>query len=262
MEKERLHPLMYDLLDQNRQGKISRREFLRFSALLGVSAGASMTLGGFAHPGRAWAATPKRGGTLKISSLLQKVTHPAQLSWPEPSNQLRQVAQLLTRTDYQNVTHPILLKKWEVSGDLKTWTLHLKQGIKFNNGDDFTSEDVAFTIGQWLDPENKSAMLGLMGAYLDRNGIEKVDPYTVKLHLKKGEIGVPEHLYSYQCIMLNRKTFEGDFTEGASRHWPLHYRVLSSRRDLHPQSAERLLGDGSRRQAPALFRQTGVHRSG
>jgi peptide/nickel transport system substrate-binding protein len=211
MEKERLHPLMYDLLDQNRQGKISRREFLRFSALLGISAGAAMTLGGFAHPGRTWAATPKRGGTLKISALVQKVTHPAQLSWPEASNQLRQVAQYLTLNDYQNVTHPYLVRRWEVSDDLKTWTLHLKEGIKFNNGDDFTADDVVFTMGQWLDPEVKSAMLGLMGGYLAKSGIEKAGTYTVKLHLKTGEIGVPEHLHTYSCFILNHKTFEGDF---------------------------------------------------
>jgi peptide/nickel transport system substrate-binding protein len=211
MEKERLHPLVHDLLDQNRQGKISRREFLRFSALLGLSVGAATSLGGFAPLRSAWAQTPKRGGTLKIAALVQKITHPAQLAWPEPTNQLRQVAQHLTLTDFQNITHPYLLKKWEVSDDLKTWTLHLQEGVKFNNGDEFTAEDVVFTIGQWLDPEVKSAMLGLIGGYLDKSGLEKAGKYTVKLNLKKPEIGVPEHLYSYQCVMLNHKTFEGDF---------------------------------------------------
>jgi len=204
MNKEKHHPLIDEMLDQLNQGKIDRRQFLRFSTLLGLSAGAAMALGGFGPLRKAWAAVPQRGGTLKISALVQQLSHPAQLSWPEPSNQMRQVAQYLTRTDFQNVTHPYLLKKWEVSADLKTWTFHLRQGIKFNNGDDFTADDVAFTIGQWLDPEVKSSMLGLMGGYLDKNGIEKVDDQTIKLHLKKGEIGVPEHCYNYSCLILNR----------------------------------------------------------
>jgi len=211
MDKGKNHLLFYELLDGYRSGKVNRRQFLRFSALLGVSVAGSATLGGLAPIRKVWASTPKRGGTLKISAIVQKLTHPAQLSWPEPANQIRQVAQYLTRIDAENVTHPYLLKKWEVSDDLKTWTLHLHQGIKFNNGDEFTSADVAFTIGQWIDPGVKSSMLGLMGGYLDPTGIEKVGSYTVKLHLKKPEIAVPEHFYQYTALILNHKTFEGDF---------------------------------------------------
>ena len=211
MSSQRLHPLVHDLLEQRRQGKIDRRQFLRFSTMLGLSATAAASLGGPGSLGRAWAAGPRRGGTLKISALVQKLTHPAQLSWPEPSNPLRQVAQHLTVVDEKNMVHPKLLEKWSVSDDLKTWTLFLKKGVKFNNGDDFTAEDVAFTIGQWLDPEVKSSMLGLMGGYLEPSGVEKKDPHTVVLHLKKPEIGLPYHLYHYPAVILNHKTFEGDF---------------------------------------------------
>lgn len=211
MGENKRHPLVDDLVEQHRERKISRREFLRYCTLLGVSAGAAMTLGGFSPIRKAWAASPKRGGTIKIAALVQKMTHPAQLSWPEPANQIRQVAQYLTLIDVENIPHPYLLEKWDVSDDLKTWTLHLRTGITFNNGDDFTSADVAFTMGQWLDPEVKSSMLGMMGGYLDPSGIENVDEHTVKLHLKKPEIAIPEHLYHYNAVMLNHKTFEGDF---------------------------------------------------
>ena len=211
MTRKKLHPLMSDLLNQHRQGKMSRRQFLRYSTLLGVSVGAAMTLGGFAPVQKAFAATPKRGGTLKISGLIRKMSHPAQLGWPDPSNIARQIAQYLTITDPDNITHPYLLKAWGVSDDLKTWTLHLRKGIRFNNGDEFTSEDVVFSMKQWLDKDIKSSLLGLMGDYLNSSGIEKVDKHTVKLHLKKAQIGVPEHLFAYQALMLNHKTFEGDF---------------------------------------------------
>jgi peptide/nickel transport system substrate-binding protein len=38
-----------------------------------------------------------------------------------------------------------------------------------------------------------------------------VADYQVKLHLKRPEIGVPEHLFHYPAMILNHKTFEGDF---------------------------------------------------
>jgi peptide/nickel transport system substrate-binding protein len=95
--------------------------------------------------------------------------------------------------------------------DLKTWTFNLRQGIKFNNGDEFTADDVVFTLNQWLDKDVGSSLLGMVGAYLSPTGIEKTDKYQVKLHLSKPEIAVPEHMFHYPALVLNHRTFEGDF---------------------------------------------------
>jgi peptide/nickel transport system substrate-binding protein len=148
---------------------------------------------------------------MKISAPVHKVTHPAQFSWIGPSNQIRQVAEFLTFTDAKNITHPYLLKNWEASDDLVTWTLNLRQGIFFNNGDEFTSNDVVFTMNQWLNKDVGSSMLGLMKSYLEPSGIEKTGKYQLKLHLKRPEIAIPEHLFHYPAFILNSRTFEGDF---------------------------------------------------
>ncbi|NIQ40323.1 MAG: ABC transporter substrate-binding protein [Proteobacteria bacterium] len=210
-EKKRMHPWIPELAEFLRQGKLTRREFVRYAALLGMSAGAASQIAGLTRPRKAFGATPKYGGTLKVSAAVQKVTHPAQFSWIEPSNQLRQVAEYLTYTDRDNITHPYLLKNWEASDDLKTWTLNLERGVRFNNGDEFTADDVVFTLNQWLNKDVGSSLLGMMGVYLDVTGIEKVNRYQVKLHLKQPELGVPEHLFHYPALVLNHKTFEGDF---------------------------------------------------
>ena len=120
------------------------------------------------------AADIKRGGTLRIAGPVHKVTHPAQFSWITPTNQLRQVAEYLTYTDADNVTHPYLLENWQASDDLKTWTLNLRQGVKFNNGDTFTADDVIFTLNQWLNKDVGSSMMGMIGGYLDAGGSTKV----------------------------------------------------------------------------------------
>ena len=107
------HSAVNDLKSDYEKGKMSRREFIRFATLLGVSAAAATQMAGLAWPGRAQAAAIKRGGKLRVAAPVQKVTHPAQFSWIAPTNQLRQVTEYLTFTDGDNITHPYLVEKWE-----------------------------------------------------------------------------------------------------------------------------------------------------
>lgn len=206
----KIHPAVKDLKSDMDKGKMSRREFIRMSTLLGVSAYTATQMAGLGWATKAFAGEIKPGGTLRIASPVQKVTHPAQFSWISSTNQLRQVVEYLTYTDADNVTHPYLLDNWQVSEDLKTWTLNLRQGITFNNNDPFTADDVIFTFKQWLNKDVGSSMMNMIGGYLDANNIEKASDHQVKLHLNAAEIAVPEHLFHYPAMVLNHKTFEGD----------------------------------------------------
>lgn len=223
MNKLYLHPYIPELQDQYRRGKVSRREFMRMATLLGMSfAAASSFLAGCAPPGGGElqeiegteeapaAAGPKYGGTMTVATRVQRLDHPARLSWIEGANAMRLVNEYLTFTDWDNITHPWLLDRWEANETVDEWTLFLKEGIKFNDGTPLTADDVVFTMGQWLDPEVGSSTAGLM-SYLTPENIEKVDDLTVKLHLSSPQIGVPEALFHYPNLILP-KTFEGDWT--------------------------------------------------
>ena len=212
-KSKQVHKAVHSLKNDLDKKKLTRREFIRYASLLGVSAAAASQMAGiFLYPAaKAEASTIKRGGVIRIASPVQKVSHPSNISWISPTNQLRNIAEYLTYTDAQNVTHPYLLENWQVSDDIKTWTLNLRKGIKFNNGDDFTADDVIFTFQQWFDKDVGSSMMALMSGYLDLSGIKKINDHQIKLHLKIPEIAVPEHLFHYPAMILNHRTFQGDF---------------------------------------------------
>jgi peptide/nickel transport system substrate-binding protein len=206
----KIHPRIYDLKDYLEKGKLTRREFLRYATLLGMSAAAASQMIGFTWPGKASAAGIKRGGVLKVSQQIQKIDHPARYSWLMPSNAMRMIFEYMTLTGPDNITRPYLCESWDASEDLKTWTFNVRKGVKFNNGDQFQSDDCIFTITQWLNKDVGSSLLGLVGSYLDASGIEKVDNHQFKLHLKRPEIAIPEHFFQYTAQVLNHRTFEGD----------------------------------------------------
>lgn len=233
MSEKRLHPIIREAQEQLRQGHISRREFIRISTLLGlsaVSAGALAacapketpapagptsapavpTATSAAAPTTAPAGAPVRGGTLKASTRVERVDHPARFSLVSQSHAWRHVFEYLTFTDYKGITHPYLLESWEASDDLLTWTLKVRKGVTFNNGKELTADDVVFNFQQWLDVDVGSSLLGQM-SYLEASGVEKMDDYTVVLHLKEPTITLPEDLFHYgACIV--PKEFEGDIT--------------------------------------------------
>jgi peptide/nickel transport system substrate-binding protein len=224
----RIHPYVPELQEQLRQGRISRREFLRAATLLGVSLPAAKILAACGAPGgpaaqpSSAAAAPeasaipaagavKRGGTLRVGIQVPAVDHPARFSWVSDSNEFRQVYEYLTETGADNITRPYLLESWEVNDTLDVWTLKLHQGIKWSNGDELTAEDVRFNFREWLNPHTRSSILGLWEGFLTIENVTALDDYTVELKLDAPKLDVPETLFHYPAQIMHR-SFNGDLT--------------------------------------------------
>ena len=94
--EDELHTAIPKLIEDLEQHKISRREFLRFATLLGVSAVTAYGLAGLTAPRKAMAAMPK-GGTVRISMRVLDVKDPHTWSWVFDSNVGRQLVEYLVR---------------------------------------------------------------------------------------------------------------------------------------------------------------------
>lgn len=71
---------------------------------------------------------------------------------------------------------PVLAERWEILDPL-TYKFYLKKGVKFHNGEEMTAEDVVFSFKRVSSP--KSFFAGSRGKYIDPNGYEILDKYTV-----------------------------------------------------------------------------------
>jgi peptide/nickel transport system substrate-binding protein len=216
---EKVHPAIYDLKVDMDKGKITRREFLRYATLLGMSAVTASQMAGLIWPKKAIAAQ-KRGGVLRFGMQVQEMADPGTYSWTQKSIVSRHMVEYLVETGPDNITRPYLAESWEASSDLKTWTFHLRKGVKWSNGDDFNADDVVFNFTRWLDPKTGSSNLGLFDAMLEETGekdakgnpvkrmipnaVQKVDNHTVKLNLKSPVLSIPENLYNYPTAIVHR----------------------------------------------------------
>jgi len=77
-----------------------------------------------------------------------------------------------------------LAESWEVSKDGKTWIFHLRKGVKWFDGKEFTADDVVFTFNQiYLNPNIPNSTKDILRLEGGFPKFEKLDKYTVKVSL-------------------------------------------------------------------------------
>lgn len=74
---------------------------------------------------------------------------------------------------------PSLATSYTVSKDQKTWTFHLRKGVKFSNGQPMTSKDVKFSLDL---NDKKSSQWQFINSAI--SSITTPDKYTVQIHTK------------------------------------------------------------------------------
>ena len=101
---------------------------------------------------------------------------------------------------------PVLAESYEQLDD-RTYKFHLRKGVKFHNGEEFTADDVVFSLTRVTDPK-RSVFAKSKGVWIDPKGFEVIDKYTVIVRTNGpvgGWIGSMKHPYA---MILNRKAVE------------------------------------------------------
>jgi peptide/nickel transport system substrate-binding protein len=185
-------PLELDLVESYAKGSVSRREFVRRGTLIGLSlpfmsaiisacgssggsssdttaggGGSAATSGGTS----AGSGTGTPGGTIKVAS--QKPAGPLDPVAMQDLGTYGIIAQcfeyLTTLGD--NDIAPGLAEKWTPNSDGSEWTFELRKGVKWQDGTDFTSADVAATMDRMVDAGNS----GLKGI-IEKGAVDSSDP--------------------------------------------------------------------------------------
>ncbi len=125
------------------------------------------------------------------------------------------------------LTEPALAKSWKISPDGLTYTLVLRQGIKFSDGQPLDADDVLFTFRLYLDENVHATQRDLLIVGGKPIVVRKVDAHTVVFQLAK-TYGVGERLFDGLAI-LPRHLLEKPYQEGklgqigslatAADHW-------------------------------------------
>ncbi|EYD71753.1 extracellular solute-binding protein, family 5 [Limimaricola hongkongensis DSM 17492] len=195
---------------EHRAGKLSRREFLTRATALGVGSSAAFGLIGLPVPARA-EAHGEVGGTLRMEMETKAIKDPRIADWSQISNFYRGWLEYLVQYEADGSITPMLLDSWEANEDATQFTLKVREGVTWNNGDPFTAADVVRNITRWCDGTVEgNSMAGRMSQLVDpetnqaRDGaIEQVDDMTVRLNLSTPDITVIVSMADYPAALVH-----------------------------------------------------------
>ncbi len=188
------------------------------------------------------------GGTVRAAMV-------SAATWCEPS---QYTMECMIMRDQRDITKliPNICKSWEFSNEGKTFTLHLRKGLKWSDGHLFTTDDILFW---WEDYILNDEIVPVKPSQWRPGGelmkVEKVDDYTVNFHFGvpyyaslyffaqvagwgvQGQCYMPKHALTQYHIKYNPEAQELAEEEGYDYWWQLFlYKALPRSRDdqQHP----------------------------
>ncbi len=171
-----------------RRQAVTRRSFLK---TLGVAGAAVGTAPAFIRSSAEAQETPFRDPAAKPGGTLRYGVHtaPAHFDVHQSGTVANIGAQspmydTLIRRDPRDgqTIIPDLAHKWDISPDGKKYTFHLRKGVKFHDGADFTAEDVKATFDRIARPP-KGVLIPRASLFTAVGEIVVLDPHRIEFRL-------------------------------------------------------------------------------
>ncbi|MFE0465204.1 ABC transporter substrate-binding protein [Kitasatospora sp. NPDC058965] len=130
------------------------------------------------------AGKPVSGGSLTYATDVEPISFDIHVSQQDITGAIqRNVFDSLVHQDATGVFQPWLATSWELSADKKSYTFHLREGVKFTDGTPFDAEAVKVNFDRIVAKDTKSQYAAsLLGPY---TGTEVIDPHTVKVNFSE-----------------------------------------------------------------------------
>ena len=142
--------------------------------------------------------TKKSGDSKKILTIQLgpdvESIDPALNSAVDGANSILYLSDNLLKIDKEGTVVPGLAEKYDISDDQLTWTFHLRDGLKWSDGSDFTAEDFVYSWQRMVDPNVAApyaqTVLGMVEGYdeaigkPDAEGNTTIDPDPTKLNVE------------------------------------------------------------------------------
>jgi peptide/nickel transport system substrate-binding protein len=135
--------------------------------------------------------TAKPGGVLRIGAerdVADLDPHTVRVGWD--INFMQNVYSTLVRPGEDLLAKPDLATEW-LFKDPQTLVFTLRQGVKFHNGREFTSDDVKYSLDRIRDPQVPS---GYASAISSIDSVETPDKYQVIIKLKRPDAAIINNL--------------------------------------------------------------------
>jgi peptide/nickel transport system substrate-binding protein len=132
---------------------------------------------------------PVKGGTLKLFTTEPDTLNPILTKNTYTADVVSFIYEGLTRLDKNQRAVPVLSDSWTVSEDGLIWNFHIREGVKWHDGEPFTAYDAEFTIQTIQIPSVNSVYKPLL---LNISSCMAVDSSTLKIALKKPNSFLPE----------------------------------------------------------------------
>ena len=182
----------------------TRRDVMGWLMASGVTVAAAGSIA--AGASQALAATPKKGGLVRLASNLHgpsDTLDPILFTQSIDYGRGRMIYNNLVRFNEDLTVGPELATGWEANADATEWTFTLRKDVEWHDGSKFSADDVVYSMMRHLGEDSPSKAKVLVASVAEW---VKIDDHTVKAKMNAADAELPIVLGTFHFRVIKNGT--------------------------------------------------------